>query len=106
MTSEAEPWAGCRVCGHADHTFEHHLNEVAPPEFVRSSVVRLRQLELAGSDIHPLLVDTSDLVENEEGARKAWAIWLTRILEELEDAADAPDVAAEIEDFLLGGYSA
>lgn len=105
MASEAETWAGCRVCGHADHTFQHHLTEVKPPDFVRASVVRLRELETAGSDIHPLVLETSGLVEAEEGGRKAWAIWLSRILEELEDASDAPDVAAEIEDFLLGGYS-
>lgn len=93
------------MCGNTDHEFQHHLTEVKPPEFVRSSVVRLRQLETAGSEIHPLILETSRLVETEEGGRKAWALWLSRILEELEDASDAPDVAAEIEDFLVGGYS-
>lgn len=105
MASETEPWAGCQVCGHANHTFQHHLTEVKPPEFVRTSVVRLRELETAGSDIHPLVVEAGGLVDVEEGGRKAWAIWLSRILEELEDASDAPDVAAEIESFLLGGYA-
>lgn len=105
MTSGTEPWAACQVCGHGDHTFQHHLNEVKPPEFVRASALRLRELESAGSDIHPLVVEAEGRVDAEDGGRKAWAIWLSRILEELEDTADAPEVAAEIEAFLIGGYS-
>jgi hypothetical protein len=68
------------------------------------SVSRLRDLERAGSGIHPLIVETTALADAEEGGRKAWALWLSKILTELEDASNAPDVAAEIEDFLLGGY--
>ncbi|MGD2060402.1 MAG: hypothetical protein PVF87_06035 [Acidimicrobiia bacterium] len=105
MTSESAPWAGCQVCGHTDHGYQHHLNEVTVPEFVNESVTRLRELELAGSGIEPLVGDMEGLVAQEDGGRKAWAIWLLKLLEELEEASGAPDIAAEIENFLLGGYS-
>lgn len=105
MSSETPPWAACQVCGHTDHTFTHHLNEVVVPEFVNSSVTDLRKLEQTGSDLHPLITDVTHLAETEVGGRKAWALWLLKLLEELEDAAGAPEVAAEIENFLLGGYS-
>jgi len=105
MESESIPWAGCQVCGHTDHTFRHHLDEVQVPEFVHNSVKRLRDLERVGSEIHPLVSEVSALADHEEGGRRAWALWLGLLLRELEDAADAPDVAAEIEAFLIGGYS-
>jgi len=105
MVSKTQPWDGCQVCGHVDHKFEHHLTEVQPPEFVHTSAARLRQLETARSDIHPVVLEAARLVEVEAGGRKAWALWLVKILEELEEASDAPDVAAEIEEFLLGGYA-
>lgn len=104
MSSES-PWAGCRVCGHAEHTYRHHLDDVAAPEFVHASARRLRELERTGSSIDPLVNDISHLVEEETGGHKAWALWLLHLLEELEEAADAPDVAAEIEAFLIEGYS-
>lgn len=104
MSPESTPWTACQVCGHADHSYTHHLNDVIVPEFVKGSVTRLRALELADSDIHPLVVDTEKLAKEEEGGRKAWAMWLLELLEELEEAAGAPEVAAEIEAF-LGGYS-
>lgn len=59
---------------------------------------------MAHTDIHPLVIDVERLVIEEGGGRKAWAIWLLKLLEELEDASGAPDVAAEIEAF-LGGFS-
>lgn len=105
MESEPNPWSGCQVCGHTNHTFRHHLDEVQVPEFVRASVKQLRDLERVGSDIHPLVSEVLDLAEHEDGGRKAWALWLGLLLRELEDAADAPGVAAEIESFLIGGYS-
>jgi hypothetical protein len=102
MTSESAPWAACQVCGHHDHPYTKHLNEVVVPEFVSGSVNTLRRLEIAGSEIHPLVTDVERCVAEEEGGRKAWAIWLLKLLEELEDASGAPDVAAEIEAFLDG----
>lgn len=75
------------------------------PEFVHTSVNRLRDLERIGADVHPLVSDVSDLADVEEGGRKAWALWLGLLLKELEDAADAPEIATEIENFLIGGYS-
>lgn len=105
MAGSNTPSAGCQVCGHTEHNFRHHLDDVKAPEFVHTSVRRLRELERAGSDIHPLVSDVSHLAEHEEGGRKAWALWLGLLLRELEDASDAPDVAAEIENFLTGGYS-
>lgn len=104
MANES-PWAGCRVCGHAEHTYRHHLDDVEAPEFVHASARRLREIERAGSSIDPLVSDISHLADEETGGRKAWALWLLLLLEELEEAADAPDVAAEIEDFLIEGYS-
>jgi len=104
MGSEATPWAGCQVCGHTDHTFRHHLDEVEVPDFVHFSVERLRHLDPA-SDIHPLVREVADMADQEEGGRKAWALWLGLLLRELEEAADAPEVAAEIANFLIGGYS-
>jgi hypothetical protein len=104
MTSETPPWAACQVCGQHDHQYTKHLNEVVVPEFVSGCVNALRKLEIAGSDIHPLVTDVERRAEDEEGGRKAWAIWLLKLLEELEEASDAPGVAAEIEAF-LGGFS-
>lgn len=104
-TSQTEPWAGCQVCGHTNHGYRAHLDEVAVPDFVHASVGRLRELERTGVGVHPLVAETSHLVEVEDGGRKAWAIWLLKLLEELEDAKDTPDIAAEIENYLLGGYS-
>lgn len=104
-SSDATGWAGCQVCGHTDHTFQRHLGETAAPEFVRASVNRLRELERAGGPVHPLVSDVSHLVEEEEGGRKAWALWLLKLLDELEHAADAPEVAAEIEAYLMGGFA-
>ena len=104
-SSETAPWADCQVCGHSDHTFRQHLEEVAAPEFVRSCINRLRELEREGTDVHPVVADVSHLVEREEGGRKAWALWLYKLLDELEHASDAPEVAAEIENYLMGGYA-
>lgn len=104
MESESTAWAGCQVCGHVEHTFRHHLDEVEVPEFVHVSVRRLRGLD-RGSDIHPLVSDVTAMADQEEGGRKAWALWLALIMKELEEAADAPEVATEIENFLIGGYS-
>lgn len=105
MASESAPWTRCQVCGHTEHGYQHHLNEVTVPEFVNTTVNSLRQLEMAGSEIDPLVTEMEHLVAAEGGGRKAWAIWLLKLLEELEEASGAPEVAAEIEDFLLGGYS-
>ena len=91
----------CQVCGETTHTYTQHLGEVEVPEFVHASAVRLRNLEMAGSDIDVLVVEVGDMEKQESGGRKAWAIWLHKLLVELEDAADAPDVAAEIEEYLL-----
>ena len=91
----------CQVCGEATHSYTHHLGEVDVPDFVHSSAVRLRKLEMEGADIDVLVGEVADMEEREEGGRKAWAIWLHKLLIELEDAADAPDVAAEIEEYLL-----
>lgn len=104
MESESNVWAGCLVCGHTDHTFRHHLDEVEVPEFVHVSVRRLQSLE-RNADIHPLVSDVIGMADQEEGGRKAWALWLGLLMRELEEASDAPDVAAEIENFLIGGYS-
>ncbi len=104
MSSEAGQWTACQVCGNHEHPYTRHLNEVTVPEFVNGSVTRLRRLEVAGAEIHPLVVDVEHLVEEEDGGRKAWAIWLLKLLEELEDASEAPEVVAEIEAF-LDGYS-
>jgi hypothetical protein len=104
-TSDAAPWADCQVCGHTDHNFQRHLGEVAPPEFIRSSVTRLRDLERAGGPMHSLVTDVSHLADAEEGGRKAWALWLLTLLGELERSADVPEVAAEIENYLMGGFA-
>lgn len=104
-TPDATPWADCQVCGHTDHTYQKHLGETAPPEFIRSSVTRLRDLEPAGVPLHALVTDVSQLAAGEEGGRKAWALWLLKLLGELEHAADAPEVAAEIENYLMGGFA-
>jgi hypothetical protein len=105
MNSGSAPWVVCQVCGNHDHPYTKHLNEVVVPEFVSGSVNTLRRLEIAGTDIDPLIVDVEKLVDAEDGGRKAWAIWLLKLLQELEDASGAPDVAAEIEAF-LDGFSA
>jgi hypothetical protein len=105
MAHESTPWIECQVCGHSDHGYQHHLNDVTVPDFVSTTVNHLRQLETAGSKIHPLVDDMEHLVQTEDGGRKAWALWLLKLLEELEEASGAPEVAAEIENFLLGGYS-
>jgi hypothetical protein len=102
MSTDSTPWAACEVCGNHDHPYTRHLSDVTVPEFVSGSVTRLRSLELAHAEIHPLVVDVERLVEDEAGGRRAWAIWLLKLLQELEDASDAPDVAAEIEEFLSG----
>ena len=91
----------CQVCGDATHAYTHHLGDVEVPEFVHLSAVRLRKLEMAGADIDVLVVEVAEMQEREDGGRKAWAIWLHKLLVELEDAADAPEVAAEIEEYLL-----
>lgn len=103
MTDSA-PWAACQVCGNHEHPYTRHLTEVTVPDFVDGSVARLRNMEMAHADIHPLVIDVERLVTEEDGGRRAWAIWLLKLLEELEDASGAPDVAAEIEAF-LGGFS-
>lgn len=100
MSSETGPTLECQVCGETNHAFRRHLNEVETPEFVHSSVVRLRSLERAGSDIDVLVEETSSLADREEGGRKAWALWLLTLLREMEDFEDAPDVVAEIDDYL------
>lgn len=105
MESESTPWGGCQVCAHTGHTFRHHLDEVRVPEFVHDSVQRLRSPQRDESDVHLLVTEVSGLADREEGGRKAWALWLGLLLKELEDAGDAPDVAAEIENYLIGGYS-
>lgn len=105
MTSESAQWAACQVCGHQDHRYTRHLNDVTVPDFVTGSVDRLRRIEQTGSEIHPLVIDIEKMAQDEDGGRKAWALWLLHLLEELEEAAGAPDVAAEIEAFLLGGYT-
>ncbi|MFZ0015302.1 MAG: hypothetical protein WAL25_14440 [Acidimicrobiia bacterium] len=105
MTSDSAPWSACQVCGDHDHRYTHHLSDVTVPEFVTGSVDRLRRLEQTQSDIHPLVIDIETLTKAEDGGRKAWALWLLQLLEELEEASGAPEVAAEIEAFLLGGYS-
>jgi hypothetical protein len=104
-SSETPPWVQCLVCGHTDHTYRKHLNEVAVPAFVGDAVGHLRELERSGSHVDPLIEDMKHLVDVEDGGRKAWAIWLLKLLQELEDASDAPEVAAEIEGYLLGGYA-
>lgn len=102
MTSEKTvPWL-CQVCGHDSHSFRHHLDEVKVPEFVHVSLGRLRELESTEGGIHHLVEEISELAEREEGGRKAWAMWLRTLIQELEDASDAPDVAREIENFLMG----
>ena len=93
------------MCGQTGHAYRHHLNDVTPPQFVKETAAKLRTLEQAHADIDPLVRETADLVEREDGGSKAWAMWLLHLLDELEEASDAPDVAAEIEDFLIGGYS-
>lgn len=105
MGSDSAPWMACQVCGHTDHGYRQHLDEVVTPEFVKVTANKLRQLEMAGETIDPLVSDVEELVSVEDGGRKAWAIWLLKLLEELEEASGAPEVAAEIEEFLLGGYS-
>jgi hypothetical protein len=105
MASDPAPWTTCQVCGHTDHGYRHHLDEVSTPEFVGTTANKLRKLEMAGSQLDPLVQDVEQLVTSEDGGRKAWAIWLLKLLEEIEEASGAPEVAAEIENFLLGGYS-
>lgn len=102
MTTDRPPWEACLVCGQHDHPYTSHLDDVIVPEFVNDSVNRLRKLEIAGTEIHPLVIDIEHLVAAEDGGRKAWAIWLLKLLEELEDASGAPEVAAEIDAFLSG----
>lgn len=105
-SSETTPWAACQVCGHEDHGYRKHLNEVEVPQFIAECVRFLRELERSGSHVHPVIDRVDQLVAEEIGGRKAWAIWLHKLLQELEDAADAPDVAAEIENYLTGGFNA
>jgi hypothetical protein len=105
-STDPAPWAACQVCGHKDHGYRKHLNEVEVPQFIGECVRFLRELEMSGSHVHPIVNRVDQLVAEESGGRKAWALWLLKLLEELEDAADAPDVAAEIENYLTGGFSA
>jgi hypothetical protein len=106
MTSPDTPdWAACQVCGHEDHAYRKHLDEVEVPPFIAECVRHLRELENSGAPVHPIVDRVDQIVTVESGGRKAWAIWLLKLLEELEDASDAPDVAAEIENYLMGGYS-
>jgi len=104
-SSDNPPWIACQVCGHADHGYRKHLDEVEVPPFIGECVRHLRDLENSGSPVHPIIDQVGQLVAEESGGRKAWALWLDKLLRELEDASDAPDVAAEIENFLMGGYS-
>lgn len=106
MTStEPPPWAVCQVCGHAGHTYRQHLHEVEEvPSFVRECVLHLRELETSAEPVHPLVDQVKGIADEESDGRKAWAIWLAKLLEELEDASEAPEVAREIESYLLGGY--
>jgi hypothetical protein len=104
-TSDHASWAACQVCGHQNHGYRKHLNEVEVPQFIGECVRFLRELERSGSPVHPIIDRVDQLVAEEGGGRKAWAIWLLKLLEELEDAADAPDVAAEIENYLTGGFT-
>ena len=103
-SSDTTPWAACQVCGHEDHGYRKHLDEVEVPSFIGECVRALRELEMSGSPVHPIIDRVDQLVVDQSGGQKAWAIWLLKILEELEDASDAPDVAAEIENYLFGGY--
>jgi hypothetical protein len=104
-SSDTTPWATCQVCGHEDHGYRKHLDEVEVPSFIGECVRYLRELEASGSPVHPIIDRVDRIVIEESGGQKAWAIWLLKILEELEDASDAPELAAEIENYLLGGYS-
>ncbi len=105
-TYRTGPGYDCWVCGDVAHQYQTHMVGVEAPPFVGSAVGRLRALEWAGSDVHPLVFDVQVLVDREEGGHKAWAIWLLTLLEELEEASEVPEVAAEIENYLLGGFSA
>jgi len=106
MTSSETPaWAVCQVCGHTDHGYRHHLDEVEVPAFIGECVRHLRDLETKGTQVSPLIDRVGQLVTEESGGRKAWALWLHKLLEELDEASDAPEVAAEIENYLLGGYT-
>jgi hypothetical protein len=104
-SSEDTPWAECQVCGHEDHGYRKHLDEVEVPSFIGECVRYLRELENSGSHVHPIIDRVGQLVAEESGGNKAWALWLHKLLQDLEDASDAPDVAAEIENYLMGGYS-
>lgn len=107
MTSiDTSPWAACQVCGHEDHGYRKHLDEVEVPPFIAECVRFLRELEMSGSHVHRIVDRVGEIVAEETGGRKAWAIWLHKLLEELEDASDAPDVASEIENYLMGGFTA
>lgn len=103
-SSDTTPWATCQVCGHEGHGYRKHLHEVEVPSFIGECVHHLRELGMSGSGVHPIIDRVDRLVVEEGGGRKAWAIWLLKLLHELEDASDAPDVAAEIENYLMGGY--
>ena len=102
--SGTEGFQPCAVCGESDHGYSHHLQNTKPPEFVHDSVVRLRALEMSGSAIDDLVSDVEGLAEKETGSRRAWALWLAELLEELEEASGAPDVAEQIESYLMGAF--
>lgn len=100
MTDFSASSDGCLVCGETTHQYNAHLNEVEVPSFVGSTVRRLHDLERSGQKFDGLVEEMGALTLEEQGGRRAWAIWLFHLLEELEEASDAPDVASEIEAFL------
>jgi hypothetical protein len=93
------------VCGHTGHGYQKHLNEVEVPAFIQECVRHLREIEMSGAQVEPLIDQVRQLADDEDGARKAWALWLSKLLEELDHASDAPEVAMEIENYLMGGFS-
>lgn len=95
----------CQVCGETGHPYTNHMKEVEAPAFVGDAVTELRKLEMSHSHLYGLIDEVRGLVKEHVGGEKAWAIWLRILIEELEDASDAPEVAEEIENYLLGAYS-
>ena len=100
-TSSFDP---CRVCGEIDHGYKSHMATTTAPAFVGDAVTRLRALEMSGSHIDTLVADTRAVADRESGGDKAWALWLLEILEELEEAESAPEVAEQIEAYLMGAF--
>ena len=105
MSTSETPWLNCEVCGDPDHSYHHHLRQSPPPDFVHTSVATLQKLEREGQHLDSLISELALLRERETGVKKAWAIWLVTLLQEIEDYSDVPDVAAQIEEYLVGGYS-